>query len=234
MGHARIETLPQFSPTMIERCGPATSTGWPATMDASPHAASTGSTATIVAPLGACSTVAAASAPTPIGTITTSGGGAPGRRAARRSRRRSSRSRRSPSAGTSMYPGHEVSDTTSTSSVARAAAATTASLYLPSTTSPSRPRSRIASIRAATVPAGRRSAPGIPATRAMRATARPWLPSVAVDQGERAEGASAGAELGEVAPRGLVAEPRREQPVRRPRRTEDLERREAEAGSIRP
>jgi hypothetical protein len=76
-GQATIETFPQFSPAMIERWGPGTSTGWPALAEARPQAASTGSTATIVAVGGACSTAAAASAPTPIGTTTTSMGGAP-------------------------------------------------------------------------------------------------------------------------------------------------------------
>ena len=48
----RTETVPQFSPAMIESCGPGTSTGRPASAERSPHAAVRGSTADDRARLG--------------------------------------------------------------------------------------------------------------------------------------------------------------------------------------
>ena len=54
------------------------------------------------------------------------------------------------------------------------------------------------------------------------------------DERERAERRERGAQLVEVAPLRLVAEPADEQPVDRPRRAEDLERRQPEAAATRP
>ena len=71
-GQATGETRPQLSPAITESCGPGTSAGSPASIEASAHAALTGSTPTIRAPAKR-RTIAAANEPTPIWTATTSG-----------------------------------------------------------------------------------------------------------------------------------------------------------------
>ena len=71
-GQAPGETRPQFRPAITESCGPGTSTGSPASTEASAQAAVTGSTPMMRAPAKR-RTMAAANDPTPTCTATTSG-----------------------------------------------------------------------------------------------------------------------------------------------------------------
>ena len=64
--------MPQLRPAITESCGPGTSVGAPASIEASAHAAVAGSTPTIRVPAKR-RTIAAANEPTPICTATRSG-----------------------------------------------------------------------------------------------------------------------------------------------------------------